>query len=493
MNALSFAYLSRSTTLAKTYLAPLSLRSLHWLPMVLCFIWALSPLGSQATLRFLSSQDRNVQLTSPIHYIYPDATYELACGDCLSSLAGANAVFFASLLTPDNVRATGQDPWGNLKVPAIEEINDLPNPDGWISLGTPNTTSYTSMIGIPFSRPSRSLNFSFVLETWYWRVSPINITYYEKDSTDSILEGLTNYSVPGYTSFVGSNHLWQFVISTPDKGNDNDPIPLIFEQSDGNDNPSHITHFETLVIPYPVEMRAECSPSACLASAVRNSTMQSVPNPTSNHPFFQEWFLLDLTTAFPLTHDGTPDSGGFETYLLDPSSFQSSNYSPEVDLSSIGVETLAFRLTQIINTYWMATSFAGDVTGAYRPFAGLSTTTMNTTAIVQTTEKYLHCNKRWLALLSIATIVILCAALLSGILSFLSIGPDVTDYLSALTRAYQVPTLPGGSYLDAEERVKLLKHVNLRVGDSSPDKEIGNIVIGSTRSVRGLEMGRFYR
>ena len=89
----------------------------------------------------------------------------------------------------------------------------------------------------------------------------------------------------------------------------------------------------------------------------------------------------------------------------------------------------------------MATSFAGDVTGAYRPFARLSTTTMNTTAIVQTTEKYLHCNKRWLALLSIATIVILCAALPSGILSFLSIGPDVTDYLSALTRAYQVPTL----------------------------------------------------
>src|SRR6202044_933668 len=64
VNALSFAYLSQSTTLAQTYLAPLSLRSLHWLPMVLCFIWALSPLGSQATLRFLSSQDRNVQSAS---------------------------------------------------------------------------------------------------------------------------------------------------------------------------------------------------------------------------------------------------------------------------------------------------------------------------------------------------------------------------------------------------------------------------------------------
>jgi hypothetical protein len=220
--------------------------------------------------------------------------------------------------------------------------------------------------------------------------------------------------------------------------------------------------------------------------------MQSLPNSTSNRHFFQLWFLSDLTTAFPLTHSGTAFSGGFETYLLDPSSFQSSNYSSEVDLSSIGVETLAFRLTQIINTYWMATSFTGDITGAYQSF-GLSATTMNTTAIVQTTEKYLHCSKRWLALLSIATIVILCAALLSGILSFLRIGPDVTDYLSALTRAYQVPTLPGGSYLDAEERVKLLKHVNLRVGDSSPDKEIGNIVIGSTRSVRGLEMGRLYR
>jgi len=492
VNALSFAYLSQSTTLAQTYLAPLSLRSLHWLPMVLCFIWALSPLGSQATLRFLSSQDRNVQSTSPMHYIYPNGTDELACADCLGLLDGANAVFFASLLTPDNVRATGQDPWGNLKVPVMEEINDLPNPDGWISLGTPNTTSYTSMIGIPFSRPSQSLNFSFMLKTWYWRVPPINLTHYEKNYTNTSWAGLTNYSVSEYKSFVGSNHLWQFVISTPDKGNDNDPIPLIFEQSDGNGSPSHITHFETLVTPHLVEMRAECSPSACLASAVRNSTMQSLPNSTSNRHFFQLWFLSDLATAFPLTHSGTAFSGGFETYLLDPSSFQSSNYSFEVDLSSIGVETLAFRLTQIINTYWMATSFTGDVTGAYQPF-GLSTTTMNTTAIVQTTEKYLHCNKRWLALLSIATIVILCAALLSGILSFLRIGPNVTDYLSALTRAYQVPTLPGGSYLDAEERVKLLKHINLRVGDSSPDKEIGNIVIGSTRNVRGLEMGRLYR
>ena len=70
-----------------------------------------------------------------MHYIYPDTTYEVACGDCLGLLDGANAVFFASLLTPDNVRATGQDPWGNLKVPAMEEINDLPNPDGWVSLG----------------------------------------------------------------------------------------------------------------------------------------------------------------------------------------------------------------------------------------------------------------------------------------------------------------------------------------------------------------------
>ncbi|KAI9737977.1 MAG: hypothetical protein M1834_009347 [Cirrosporium novae-zelandiae] len=484
VNALSFAYLGRCTTLGSTYLTPLQLRSLHWLPLILCILWAFSPLGSQASLRFISSQQRNIPVMSLVSYIYPNATDDLACADCVVTVDAANTVFFASLLTSDTDRTLGQDSWGNIKIPAIEEINKLSGEDGWINLAAEKANYYTSLIGIPFTKPSESFNSIFELETWYWWTSPHHMTPIESGMA------MTNYSnMSGYLTFVGLNKIWQLVIPASDWTNGS--IPLILEQINiGADGVG--TKLEMSLSPILVEMKVECGPSACSPLAVRNSTLPRPSSSSSNLKFLQLYLLNDFVEAFPLTHDGTPYPSALELYLMNGSNAAIlSDADEQVDLGSVGAEKVAFRLSQILNTYWMAASFSSAVVGA--PQNNIENYTLNTTAIVQNPEKYLHTDLRWLAILCIAITVMFCATLLSGTFAFLSIGPDATDYLSAWTRSHQAISLPGGSYLDAEERIRLLKDVELQIGDSRPEEEVGNIVIGPVQSVSRLETGRLYK
>jgi hypothetical protein len=103
-----------------------------------------------------------------------------------------------------------------------------------------------------------------------------------------------------------------------------------------------------------------------------------------------------------------------------------------------------------------------------------------------------HCDRIWVGLIIISTLVMLCAAIITTILSFFRRASDVTDALSALSLNSGIPLMRDGSYLDATQRTRVLKDVRLKLGDACPDEPVGRIVIGQDTGVGDLKKGRLY-
>jgi hypothetical protein len=258
--------------------------------------------------------------------------------------------------------------------------------------------------------------------------------------------------------------------------------------------------------------------------ANRSSTAYGLANITDNSYFFEA-----LTQIIPYygaqTAAGLPNPDPIQIYLKshDSNPFVTSDF--QYGYSWDSSELLARRLGSVLNTYWIASLASNAVTGnwdglnisnqadggmlACGPVARRETDNItdspsnvidqitfsvaNTTVFDLGTEQYLYCDRAWLAVLVVSAAVLLCAAVASGIFVFLSVGPDVADFFSALTLAYRVPELSGGSYLDAADRIRPLRNVVIRTGDSNPESDVGNIVVGPCDKVKHLKVGRLYR
>lgn len=139
----------QSQSFAGSLEASIALRNLSVTGSAIAFLWLLSPLGGQSSLRILPDLDADIQ--SQITIVGATADRMLYFGG-LSNQIGAqnviNALISASLLTPDSTRYGPTDAWGNIKIPSSSYLINL-EADTWYNVDTgAGDTNYSSLIGV---------------------------------------------------------------------------------------------------------------------------------------------------------------------------------------------------------------------------------------------------------------------------------------------------------------------------------------------------------
>ncbi|KAK8118438.1 uncharacterized protein PG998_003064 [Apiospora kogelbergensis] len=521
VDCLTHAYLSRSLTLGGTLVAPIHIRLGHWLPAVLIVLWGFSPLGSQASLRFISLQTRAThdQLGTPAHYSYPQAFL----GPHFEDREAKKAMFLAAFLPLAKTGPSFQDTWGNIKIPLLKDTNNTSNADGWRGVSWHPDMQYSSLIGIPLSLPPSHGNMSFTMETWYWELE--NSTLWGANTSQPLLLATHEYNNSFLlANYTGESGLWQLAIpmslsQTAVRAANIDPlgyanisiseIPVTFEVQKPRfyptkNNKGYNLRLEASLVQKHVELNVSCTVTSCNVTDIRTNQTANENQSRLNQDYFLLGFLNNFRNAFPTNYDGMSSSGALEAYLANPSQNSwipvEGGQAPGTNLIDIGAEDLGRRLTQVINAYWMVDTQSFQAVGGFNassdansPWLGVSQGPIRNSTVTATNyQGYLHCDYRWATALCISSIMLLLAALASTILSFFRLAPDCTDFLSALTLNDGRMMLEGGSSLDEYDRVRLLKDVRLKIGDSRSWEQIGHTSIAQDRHVGDLKKKRLY-
>ena len=114
--------LSSSTTVGGAVTAQLAIQRISILGVALIALWALSPIGGQASLRILSNG--NDTTITPIRYFMPSTYIYYWTGgtNAVQRKPLANSMWFTLLLGNDESRTATVDIWNNVKVPMIEPL-----------------------------------------------------------------------------------------------------------------------------------------------------------------------------------------------------------------------------------------------------------------------------------------------------------------------------------------------------------------------------------
>ena len=231
-------------------------------------------------------------------------------------------------------------------------------------------------------------------------------------------------------------------------------------------------------------MQVSCVGAVCDVTSIRYSTKANPP---------KAWTYLDANPAaldefmngFVNAIGGRSSRNSpLTTFFTDPGSPFNVNFTAESILKTTTPASFSRSLSQLINTYWIA-SIGGSIMarGANAtPSTYPDTRFESTDANVETEENILVCNNGWLTALLIATLVPLLAGIVSLIFDLIpsSLGPTLSMNITTMIRDNPYVDIPaGGSTIDDSERSRLLKDVRVRLGDVAPAAKTGHIALGT--------------
>ncbi|KAK5058518.1 hypothetical protein LTR84_010781 [Exophiala bonariae] len=548
-----------SRTLLSTFFLQIHMRAFNLLGVALVLLWALSPLGGQAALRvarMIQSEEITAQDMTYVDFTSPLINRGPGKGDFLDVIDG---IFVAELLSPAVNKISPMDTWGNVRIPMLEALDDYTEEGDsaeWLKIDSSKNTTWSSLKGVPHGPRYTAENRTFQLETAYWVTTCQPGRYhYEVEWLGTSIDYFTGPGVINATGYWESARNWAwFRLETERRSanpyllqyekyvyeNVSQPLPDHEFKTDYNftwlPSTPRIFHFETattnrtlysftctLQTSY-VEAEVSCINDACAATAIRrsqqphNSTNWSTLDfiPLTGSASFYERFI----NATRPVQDGR--STATEGYLTDPytpymASFAngdagtngSSLGSSWIDIGAVSPFSplVSRRLSQLLNTYWLANIAPTAVTGVlltdadnhYKGKIVPSTEhhMVNTTAQASTSRLVLRYNLPWLLILFVASTVLTLCALASLFFNLRRTGPDILESFSSFTRdnPYMVaaegqhsgPLLgvrggPGatktaGSNLDGVERARLLRDVTVILADVAVDEPVGHIAL----------------
>ncbi|KAJ4357336.1 uncharacterized protein N0V89_001911 [Didymosphaeria variabile] len=164
-------------------------------------------------------------------------------------------------------------------------------------------------------------------------------------------------------------------------------------------------------------------------------------------------------------------------------------YGPDV-LPATDVDAyLPANLSSVNMTFLdLWSSFEARVQDNQAPFIGATTT-----ANVTTTEEVFVCNFAWLSLLLAASNVILITGIVALILKRMTLGPEFFGPVASMTYENPFVKIPeGGSTLDAMERARIMRDVEVYVADVAGEKDVGHVAFAAGVPLRKLERSRTY-
>jgi hypothetical protein len=579
-----------------TFESQLLMQKLTMVGVNLLFLWALSPLGGQASLRLMTRDTKDFYSDSKLRYM---TTGPAASMWGLSSTyvgsgkwADAGALYTAALLAPLSTKLGSHDPWGNVKIPTLEGVNSsLADSEGWVPIPSEISApeAYSSLVGLPVvGLPSQDKS-NFSLEYTYLSVDcqpfiqepfpgmngssdwyNVNSTrleelvpgqvWYEKDS-----EAPFGTQMSGRTSFfMDTTRSFPWGVK---EGNDHDLYMGRLDGFFGNYNRSLMPETELttnrellFVSEYStnsqgrlglniakcslsqnhIEAAVQCKGNACSTVKLRKSLKdhRSAALTGFEHGTIMFWFAKQFPKAVTFSSGSSPT----EFFLANTSAFpfiqQVGHFSMDVALANLSVvppEIFSKRLALVMNTFYQLsiqpTGYFGNLPknmslygpdtdpatdiNAYLP-KNLSATDhtftdwygqfeigiqdirspfigATTTATITATEEVFACNFAWLALLLVASSITLLTGSVALMLKNKTLGPEMFGFVTSMTYENPWVKVPdGGTMLDAMERARLLKDVEVCIADVRGDEDVGHIALAAGVPLRRLERSRLY-
>jgi hypothetical protein len=559
----------------------------------LLFLWALSPLGGQASLRLMRRYDQESYSSSKIRYMTtgPGGTMWGLSSTYIDSgkFDDAGALYTAALLAPIETKLGPRDSWGNVKIPSLEFLNGtVPDSEGWVSVPhIPHPESYSSLVGLPVVGLPSVGKSNFTMESSYLSVDcgsftqvPIPVekngsTYF--DQLDELFPGIiwknkTENNDPfkpsrgrKATFFMDTNMIgsWGWPTNPEETRMSGrlDGFVGYYNQTRLSDNEMKIKRqlsFTSKWAKHPttpefglntarcelaqnhVEALIECSGEQCIARKIRRSLTDTRPSALTalEHSTILRGFIQELPVAVASQFGSSPT----ERFLGNTSAFPFVQRAGQLDydvaytnLSVVTPEVFSQRLSLVLNTYYQLTTqptgyFGGlsrnlslygpdtlPVTDLNMYLPSNLSATENTftdwyatfelvvqrsespfigatsTAYTTTTEEIYLCNVPWLVLLMTSSVVIFSIGAMGLALKHKTLAPELFGFVTSMTYENPWVKIPrGGTMLDATERAKLLKDVEVYIGDVRGDEDVGHIALAAGVPLRKLERGRMY-
>lgn len=566
----------------------------------LLFLWALSPLGGQASLRLMQRDNQPSYAATKLRYLTtgPAATAFIpsTIGTTLGKFSEAGSMYNAALLAPFATKLGPRDTWGNVKIPSWQALNTtFPDSEGWVDVPTRITTpeSYASLVGVPIAGLPVNSASNFTLEYNYLTVTcgdfvqkPYPGTHGTDDPTatnytklDEMIPGVVWYNkslsylhpfdpLKGTASFMldttrqlASTKIMG-VLYSPEvfrarldgsfgfynetllsKEEMNTPRELIFASvyaitGDGTEQGLNIVNCS--LFQHHVEAMIDCTGEQCAATRLRKSRTDTRPETLTG---LEDSQIFDnIVHEFPTAIKFNEGSSPTERFMANTSVFpfiqragQSRATELYVNLSTVPPEIFSRRMSLVLNSYWQLSTqssgyfgslpknlsvygpdtlpvtdanvylpanvsitersffnwsipFSQAVYGMESPFMGATTT-----AEVTTTTQIFVCNFAWFTLLVVASGVILLTGMVAVVLKRKTLGPEMFGFVSSLTYENPWVKIPsGGTMLDGMERARLLKDVEVCIGDVRGNEDVGHIAVAAGVPLRKLERGRLY-
>lgn len=550
----------------------------------LLFLWTMSPLGGQASLRLMSRSIRTVETYAPLRYLSTgpgSAAWAMSSGTYVEtdgSLTQVQALYAASLMGSEKVKKGPEDTWGNVKVPYYRETENKTN--GWVTVTSDSQRpeDYVSLVGIPVVGRPKDRDGRFSLETSQltvdcepWTSLAVKEKHdyaeLEKLVPGQIWKNMSDENSPwGNTKVAGgksSTFFLQTDLPLSQGGDDGDGR---FNSFSGYVNSSMVgREFPKRKLTYAssfkygpldnttlyvtncslgqshTETIVECTKDNCAAVKVRRSL--SDLRDTRVTPFDHILIASLSLVAFPKAFGWSRGSNPTEQFIYNTTSFQITSPTTMfgdnpgwVNLSELTPEDFSRRLALVLNTYYQLTvapnayfgnlpqtnfsAFGPDTSPVtdvdaylpsnvsiknttfenwFRPFdikshdSNLYFIGATTNATISKTHEIFVCEFAWLSLLFVAAGSIFLVGGASLVLKRKTLGPEMFGFVTSMTYENPYLNVPrGGTTLDAMERARLLRDVEVYVGDVCGNKDVGHIALAAGTPMRKLDRGRLY-
>jgi hypothetical protein len=377
--------ISGSQTLGNAVATQFRMGTFSTLTVVLLAIWSLSPIGSQSSLQFLTTN--LIPVTTNTSIVYFDTCSQNGWPDEESATKQAYSLYglyTSLLLAPPSTQNSSMDVWGNVKIPDLVRLalNATANSTGWLDASTQTNITYSSLLGIPITSPPTIGTTNFNMQSSYFMLDCLNNTAgngVKLTALDNELQAkrqtIANlgfeppsdiyYGIISNNSFsIATNGFLDVTQETsgPEIGGIGTLInntsqwnarTLLFQSYNGSSTAQVYCTITTKFL----ESAVTCAGKACQVTAVRPSRQK---NPNSNFTdwnfrlnfyTFSDYFINSGNSQSTGLYAAAPGSTPMEFFLRDPFSVLSGG-SGYANLSEVDVDLLGVRLQQLINAYW---------------------------------------------------------------------------------------------------------------------------------------------
>jgi hypothetical protein len=522
MEVAAVEYITGSRTVFGVISTPFRLRLLHNVLPFLLILWALSPLGGQASLRVVFLHGVVSNETVPVSYLdsfsHPTSS--------LKYWVLTKVAFNSALLAPPSSKMGHRDLFGNVKVPLLEDFESQSrqaDAEGWYSIKTDETLKYSSLIGLATAGMPQEDRKFLNIETSYLSLDCLltrqdkldpNLHYdWHGDSWELDKPLGTCYS--GGSSQISLSLARDLKYNTNISDPSTAPRTIYFGHRASGHGQSTLAKCSTTTT--YVEMSYTCSGKECVATAIRRSRLTHMPPAIT---WFDDdllqgatseltsiinmfcWGLINSTRAEEVVYNTGEDV--LILFLNNPDHpFLDTNIRPV--LSDLNNAVFSRRFAQLLNTFKLAHAAPLAVAGGFDPSANVDGflsngpghgVAVNTTATLEKTKIVLEYNTTWLAVLIASSLVMLAAGIATVILNLMRRGPEVLDSFASMLRENQyAQEETGPSTEDASEKVRRLRKTRVMLGDVHPLEMTGHVAV-TTRidggSVQPLRSGRLY-